>query len=163
LALLSACAGAHGASERDLTGRVTLCYIPRWIDGADTGDQEISVGLSLDWRPPTSRWSGSVYFRGIADIDGAYGTAGRRFRSAYDTYDDEFFAQLFYAYADYRSEGAFERARFGGQFLHEGHTFHFDGLSLRTRRGPMARDLGRRLPSPSSPLRKKSGRFSAAG
>ena len=48
LALLSACAGAHGASESDLTGRVTLDHIPRWIDGADTGDQDISVGLSLD-------------------------------------------------------------------------------------------------------------------
>ena len=136
-ALLVACLSAAGESDRDFTGRVTLDYVPRWISGTDTGDQDISVGLSLDWRSPASRWSGSVYFRGIADIDGAYGTAGGRFRSVYDTYDDAFFGQLFYAYADYRSEGAFERARFGRQFLYEGHTFHFDGVSMKTRAGPM--------------------------
>ncbi len=136
--LLLSLAAAHlaEATEAGLSGRISFDYVPRWLDDTDVGDEDVHVGLLLDWGSSQDRFSGSLYWRGVKDADGVSGPAGGRFRSVYDTYGDDWFSELYYAYADVRSDGFLRRTRAGRQYLYEGQPFHFDGLSLRTRRGP---------------------------
>ncbi len=124
------------AVDVELSGRVSLDYVPRWLDGTEIGDQDLYLSVLLDCRDPMDRFSGSLYWRGVKDIDGVSGSMNSRFRSVYDAYGDEWFGQLFYAYADVKSDGPLSRARIGRQFLYQGQPFHFDGLRLQTREGP---------------------------
>ena len=115
------------AVDVELSGRVSLDYVPRWLDGTEIGDQDLYLSVLLDCRDPMDRFSGSLYWRGVKDIDGVSGSMNSRFRSVYDAYGDEWFGQLFYAYADVKSDGPLSRARIGRQFLYQGQPFHFDG------------------------------------
>jgi hypothetical protein len=138
-AVLAADAAGEQAPTDDgpapaLRGRLALEYVPRWVDGTDTGDQDLYASVELAWGDSDSRWSGSISCRAVKDLDGAHAAPGGRFRSVYDTYGDDWFGQLFHAHVEMRTGGVLERTRLGRQYLHKGHPFYFDGLAIESRR-----------------------------
>ena len=136
LAVLSlAAAGPAHASEGGLSGVFSLDYVPRWIHGTNIGDQDIYASVQLDWGQPKSHYSGSIYWRGVTDADGPSVSPSSLFYSVYDEHGGGSLGQLFYAYADVRSDGPVRLVRAGRQYVYQGQPFHFDGLKLRTRRG----------------------------
>jgi hypothetical protein len=130
-----AATGDAFASE-GLSGRVSAQYVPRWIGGTETGDEDLYVDLALSWGGPQDRASGDLCWRGVKDLNGASPSASNRFRSVYDAYGDDWYSQLFHAYVDLSGHGFFIRTRLGRQYLYQGQPFHFDGLKLTTRAGP---------------------------
>lgn len=138
------CAALLAHSERaraadgqgpSLSGRVSLDYVPRWLQGTDYRDQDIYATVLADWRGNDDRFSGSFFWRSVKDIDGLDPPKDSPFRSVYDAYGGEWFHQLFYAYIDMRTDGPVRLARAGRQFLYEGQPFHFDGVRFDSRKG----------------------------
>ncbi|MHC4249976.1 MAG: hypothetical protein ACYS9X_12685 [Planctomycetota bacterium] len=124
--------------ESGLHGSLGFEYVPRWIDGTETGDEDIYVDLALDWVDYADRASASLYWRGAKDVDGVSQSQGSWFRDANDTFGEGWVGELYHAYVDLEGDGPLARARLGRQFMYEGQPFHFDGAKLtsrKTRRG----------------------------
>ena len=116
---------------------VSIDHVPRWHETSDLWDQDVYVNVLLNWGDVLGPSRGSFYWRGVRDVDGPGQPLhfSDPFRSAYDSYRDDWFSHLYHAYFDLRGQHGRGLARLGRQFIHEGQPFHFDGIRLDTGEG----------------------------
>ncbi len=120
-----------------LEGRISLDFVPRWLEGTDFEDQDLYTTVLLRWGGPSDRRSGSIYWRGVRDLDGAPPgiPSDDPFRSSYDYLGSDPSSHVYHLYYDLRGSPGGSFVRLGRQFVYEGQPFHFDGGRFDTKAG----------------------------
>jgi hypothetical protein len=98
-------------------------------------DTDLDASLLAAWRSPGGRYAGDLFVRVVSDIDGGGDPKTDPFRSVYDASDGTA-AVLHHAFVDVAGARGVELVRLGRQYVHEGGTFHFDGIRVDSPRGP---------------------------
>ncbi|MHC4201696.1 MAG: hypothetical protein ACYSU0_17050, partial [Planctomycetota bacterium] len=120
-----------------LEGRISVDFVPRWLENTDFEDQDLYATLLLRWGGPSDRRSGSIYWRGVRDLDGSPAgiPSADPFRSSYDYLGTDLSSQMYHLYYDLRASPGGSFVRLGRQFVYEGQPFHFDGGKFETKAG----------------------------
>lgn len=124
------------ADTSHASSSISFDHVPRWDEERDLWDQDLYLNLLLRWGERPDPFSGSVYWRGVKDVDGPGEEVNDPFPSVYDAYGDGWFGHLYHAYFNLRGSCGGYLARLGRQFIHEGTPFHFDGIRYDTSEGP---------------------------